>query len=342
MNSFRFLSYLGPFNRAYREQLLADVSTSCASMSLPLTENLDIAAFLADDAELGQWAVDGLPTDTLSVQNGLLVTRSLRCPLLIDPQGQGRSWLVRREASAGLKIARLGDKTFRNVLEDCLANGRPLLVESVEQDLDPLLDPVLEKRFVKKGRSLVVTLGDKEVDVGEGFKLFLTTRLPNPKFAPETFAKVAVIDFTVTPSGLEDQLLGALVLKERRELEEQRRRLVEEVQSYRRRVAQLESDLLLRLSSSTGNLLDDTELVEVLSMTKATATEVSARMATASETRRRITQACEEYRPAAHRAMLLYFLIAEFSTVSCMYQVSTASSCPSFLAVLHPFRYSVL
>lgn len=83
--------------------------------------------------------------------------------------------------------------------------------------------------------------------------------------------QVTVVDFTVTPLGLEDQLLGRLVLRERRELEEERLRLVAEVQGLRRHVAQLEGDLLLRLSSSGGNLLEDSALVGVLATTKASA-----------------------------------------------------------------------
>lgn len=49
---------------------------------------LQVSSFLADDTEVGQWAVEGLPSDDLSVQNGVLVTRATRAPLLIDPQGQ--------------------------------------------------------------------------------------------------------------------------------------------------------------------------------------------------------------------------------------------------------------
>jgi len=135
-------------------------------------------------------------------------------------------------------------------------------------------------------------------------------------------AKVTVIDFTVTSEGLEDQLLGKLILKEKHELEEQRQSLVEEVTAYKKKIKQLEDDLLFRLSNSTGNLLDDTELIDVLNVTKQTAQDVNEKLANASETNKKITEACEEYRPVAHRATLIYFLIADFASVNVMYQTS--------------------
>ena len=73
---------------------------------------------------------------------------------------------------------------------------------------------------------------------------------------------------------------------------------------------------------SQGNLLDDTELIQVLAVTKATAAEVTEKLAGANETDRQIRMACEEFRPVAQRAALLYFLIADFSVVNCMYQTS--------------------
>lgn len=62
----------------------------------------------------------------------------------------------------------------------------------------------------------------------------------------------------------------------------------------------------------------------MLAVTKATAAQVSAKLTGASEARRRISEACEEYRPVARRAQIVYFLIAQLSTVNCMYQTSLA------------------
>merc|ERR1719487_1713151 len=122
--------------------------------------------------------------------------------------------------------------------------------------------------------------------------------------------------------GLEQQLLGRVISLERPELEEQRNKLVEEVTANQKLLKGLEDDLLYRLANSTGNLLDDVELIEVLQKSKLTAVEVNEKLTIAFDTDIRINTAREEYRPSARRGALLYFLVVDMAAINNMYMVS--------------------
>jgi len=79
-----------------------------------------------------------------------------------------------------------------------LDEGKTLLIEGIENEVDPQLDPVLEKQIQTKGKNTFINVGGTDMDYNDNFNMFLTTKLSNPQFSPELSAKTTIIDFAVT------------------------------------------------------------------------------------------------------------------------------------------------
>ena len=135
-----FVSYCGPFNSIFREQLLKRFTEDCAFRELPKSSDIAVVKFIVDDAVCGQWNLEGLPSDKHSLENGIMTTKATRWPIMIDPQNQANSWIKNHECD-NLIVTTLSDKFFRRNLETAMADGLPLLIQHIEEEVDPVSMP---------------------------------------------------------------------------------------------------------------------------------------------------------------------------------------------------------
>uniref|UniRef100_A0A8C3CZ11 Dynein axonemal heavy chain 1 n=1 Tax=Cairina moschata TaxID=8855 RepID=A0A8C3CZ11_CAIMO len=310
-----FVAYLGPFT----------VSVQGTQTGQLASETLDdlchISNIPSKQTSLPK-QIAGLPNDTLSVENGVITQFSQRWTHYIDPQGQANKWIKNLEKVNSLEVAKLSDRDFLCSLEKAITFGKPFLLENVGEELDPALEPVLLKQTYKQQGNTVLKLGDTVIPYHEDFKLYITTNLPNPHYSPEVSTKLTLINFTLSPSGLEDQLLGQVVAEERPDLEEARNQLILSNAEMHQELKEIEDQILYRLSTSEGNPVDDLELIKVLEASKLKAGEIQAKVKVAEQTEQDINTTRLQYAPVAVRTQILYFCVSDLSNVDPMYQYS--------------------
>jgi dynein heavy chain len=321
-----FIAYSGPFNFEFRSLLIKDFfKGEIDRRGCPYSSNLDIESFLADDSTKGEWAMNKLPSDTISVQNGILVTSSSRFPLLIDPQNQAKTWLLTTFPEIETNKYIFSQKFIAakfDYLDACLANGDQIIVEGIENDVESKLEPILEKQILpstSKIKKLMV--GDKVKDFCETFKMYLLCKLINPHFSPELAAKTTIIDFNVTISGLEQQLQGIVVSKEQKILEETLKNIMADITKNKNSLVQCQKDILDNLNKP-GNLLENAEIIVVLNNSKIRSEENNKKIKEAEDKKEDINLKRLKYLPVATRGSVLYFSIVDIQEISKMYSTS--------------------
>lgn len=96
-------------------------------------------------------------------------------------------------------VIRLNVPSYLDDIERSVVKGSTVLIENIGETIDAVLDPLLGRQFIKKGKC--IKMGDREVDFNPKFRLILQTKLANPHYKPELQAQTTLINFTVTRDG---------------------------------------------------------------------------------------------------------------------------------------------
>ncbi|XP_071963333.1 dynein axonemal heavy chain 6-like [Antedon mediterranea] len=319
--STAYIIYLGVFTAPYRREMGNYWYSLCRREDIPISQQFSLIETLTEANVVQQWHNEGLPRDRHSEENAMFVKFGHRWPLLIDPQGQGARWITEMEGSR-LRRIQMTDPNYMRAIERAVQIGEPVLLEEIGESLDPALAPILMKQLFKQGGQDVIKMGDTEIEYNHNFRLYMCCGLPNPHFLPAVCIKVGLINFTVTFEGLQDQLLSTVVLQEQPVLERQRSELLESIANDIKQLRDLEDRSLSLLQKSQGHILDDQDLVETLEKSKTMSEEIHQRLLQSEVTQKELDYARKKYISVATRGAILYFVLADLSSIDVMYQFS--------------------
>jgi len=79
------IAYLGAFSSVYRDQLTVDWVKKCQDQEIPNSGSFSLSKTLGDPVQIRDWCIDGLPSDSFSIENAIITYKTSRWPLYIDP-----------------------------------------------------------------------------------------------------------------------------------------------------------------------------------------------------------------------------------------------------------------
>ena len=316
------LVHLGAFSKSYRNSLIDKWKSFLDKESILYSRTFNITHSLGSDPVIREWVVKGLPNDTHSIDNALIIDNSdSTFPLLIDPQLSGTRWL-RSVIGERLVSLRFNQSDFLQRIKNCVSLGIPALIENVGLKLDPLIDPILSRETLFIDGQKKIALGGEYIPYNDEFRLYLSTKYPNPIYSPEVCSQVTLINFTTTQEGLSDLLMNNLIEVERNDLDKKRIAIMEENATNMKKLKETEDEILQIVSNAGSDILDDDNAIETLQRAQKTSADIEIQMAQSEKTEKQIASFKEKFSTVSERAALLYFCASDFAVVDPMYQFS--------------------
>lgn len=165
-------------------------------------------------------------------------------------------------------------------------------------------------------------VGEKLIDYNESFRMFLTTRNPHPDLPPDVSSLVSLVNFSVTASGLEEQLLGLTIKHEQPELESKKTTLLAAEDELKIQLEGMEQKLLEELSASEGNILENKKLIDSLNELKSNSQKIKDKLIESNQLQESLNQQRNVFRPIAETGSSLYFTLLDLLRINPMYKYS--------------------
>jgi len=348
------LNYSSPFNQEYRSFLLRDkVYRNLEVNNIPFSHDFSLAALMLESNEIDRWHAEGLAHDKLATENAIMLNCSTKHVFVIDPEEQCFHWITsqKQRSHDSVHVAHSPScKDLSRLFESCVSSGHRLLLQ--DPHLDDHAMALVRLLLDRKSSQFAISINDKMVHIDSNFKLYChtTDHFAYKALTPALYSDMTVINFSISLESFEHQMLDVILRKERPDCTESMKTFKSLLKSLDRSKQEIESDTLMLLSESRGNIIENDTLLEALLGNQAKMSSNAQKREATIEQLVRVSQTAEEYRPVATRAAILFFSVRNMSKVDHMYsttlneflRVYDTNTCFSDAASLTAKRLSLL
>lgn len=180
----------------------------------------------------------------------------------------------------------------------------------------------MKKQVTKYGGQRMIQFCRKSYKFDKNFKLFVVSTHARPHFDVNVTNHVTLLNFSVNLESLQAQMLGLVVLNERKDLEDTYHENSEEALASIRSLKDTEAAILAHLEMKVNDLLGEDSLIRTLNESKNTAEYVASKLKNIAQTNQFIQRSRDIYAPVAYRAAVLYFVVQDLQKVQNMYRFS--------------------
>lgn len=315
------VAYMAPYNISFRDEMLTKWKEFMEVSNILYTKTYDFVSVLGMEIDINYWQLCGLSKNRFATENAIILNNSEQWCLFIDSQNQINQWIKKLEKKNDLKVIKLTNSDYMSVIEQNIETGNPILLENVGEKLEIALEPILLKN-IYKAEDWYIDIGAKSVRYSQNFRFYITTRLSNPNYAVDVFGKLTIIDFSMPDGTLRDKLLDIVVWKEKPELQEKFEALRVQDAANKKVLQQQEDNILSTLSSTSTNILEDENAIQILDSSKNLTMDIMRKQEAAGALTEDINKFRDAYLQFADHCANLFCTLTTLSNLNHMYRFS--------------------
>ena len=269
------------------------------------------------------WLDNGLPNDSYSIQNAIILKNAQLQPILIDPQTQGNKWL--RKELKEVQVLNMQTSRFLKELQLCIKLGSTVLLENVDDSISRRLYPLfLFERARKMGNqrlNMQIMMDSTVTQIDPSFRMYITSVHPTPDFGADLSLLANFINFSVTLEAFEAQILALLFAELETEQDAKHRIYRRQALVWIRRLKGIEDEILEELTEDKpqDSLILDDFLIEKLLESRNVTKQTGKTLLEIQNSMKLLMETSKLYRPVSARAAKFFFVANDLVKLNNMY-----------------------